>query len=139
MRAGSNIRAAILESVCDLMRVVGNEKLDRDGPTESVIGSVPMLPTGWTIECVRATARCPAELVSTETLVAVDEIERVSEQLRVVGTTGIEPRCILEFSGLYLVQDTSDGCWYMGQMRPDGVIHCWAGYGDDLAEAIESL
>jgi hypothetical protein len=98
-----------------------------------------MLPTGWTIEQVRATARCPAEIVSIETLVIVDEIEQVGDQLRVIGTTAFVPQCILDFSGLYLVQDASDGWWYMGQARPDGVIHCWAGYGDDLAEAIEGL
>lgn len=98
-----------------------------------------MLPTGWTIERVRAIARCLAELVSIETPVIVDEIAQVGDQLRLIFTTGIEPKCILEFSGLYLVQDTSDGCWYMGQMRPDGVVHCWASYGDDLAGAIEGL
>jgi hypothetical protein len=45
----------------------------------------------------------------------------------------------LKFVDLYLVQDDEDGWWYMGSAQPVGVIHCWAGYGDDLEEAIKSL
>jgi hypothetical protein len=98
-----------------------------------------MLPDGWTIERVMAVAQGPAEVVTTDVPVIVDDIEPGADRLTVVGTSPLPPRCILEFVDLYLVQDDEDGSWYMGMARPDGVIHCWAGHGDDLEEAIKGL
>jgi hypothetical protein len=98
-----------------------------------------VLPDGWTIERVTSVAQGHAEMVSTEVPVILDEFEPGVEQLRKVGTSPLPPRCILKFVDLYLVQDDDNGCWYMGMARPDGVIHCWAGYGDDLGEAIKGL
>jgi hypothetical protein len=98
-----------------------------------------MLPDGWTIERVMAVAQGPAEVVPTDGPVIVDDVEPGAERLIVVGTSPLPPRCILKFVDLYLVQDDKDGWWYMGMARPDGVIHCWAGYGDDLEEAIKGL
>jgi hypothetical protein len=98
-----------------------------------------MLPDGWTIERVMAVAQGHAEMVPTDVPVLVDEVEPGAEKLRAVGQASIAPRCTLKFGDLYLAQDSADGWWYMGQARPDGVIHCWAGHGDDLEEAIKGL
>ena len=98
-----------------------------------------MLPDGWTIERVMAVAQGHVELVSTAVPVIVDEIEPGAEKLGVVGQATVVPRCTLKFGDLYLAQDSTDGSWYMGQARPDGVIHCWSSYGDDLEEAIKGL
>ena len=98
-----------------------------------------MLPDGWTIERVKAVAQGSAEVVTTDVPVIVDDIGAGAEGLTVVGTSPLPPRCILKFVDLYLVQDDEDGWWYMGMARPDGVIQCWAGYGDDLEEAIKAL
>jgi hypothetical protein len=98
-----------------------------------------MLPDGWTIERVMAVAQGHAEMVSTDVPVIVDEIKPGAEKLCAVGHASIAPRCTLKFGDLYLAQDSADGRWYMGQARPDGVIHCWAGHGDDLEEAIKGL
>lgn len=86
-----------------------------------------------------AVAQGHAEVVATTVPVIVDEIEPGAERFTVVGTPSLTPRCILRFGDLYLVQDAEDHWWYMGSVQPDGVIHCWAGYGDDLEEAINSL
>lgn len=91
------------------------------------------------MERVMAVAQGPAELVAIDVHAIVDEVEAQLGKVEIVGTSPIASRCIIRFGDLYLVQDSDDDCWYMGMARSDGVIHCWAGYGQDLEEAITGL
>jgi len=54
-------------------------------------------------------------------------------------TVIVEPAFVLAFHDLCLVQAGDDGQWYMGLLRDDGSVACWASYGPDLAEAIRGL
>ncbi|AOR31845.1 hypothetical protein BFF78_13005 [Streptomyces fodineus] len=89
------------------------------------------LPDGWTVDRLRAhsgdtraVALCPDRLVYVED-----------------GSGGdpepLHPSYVLAFGELCLVDH--DGEWYMGSLRDDGSVACWASYGSDLAEAIRSL
>jgi hypothetical protein len=98
-----------------------------------------MLPDGWTIDRVRAVAQGTAELVSLDSQVVVDELTQSDEGLRARGTSPLSASCIIRFGDLYLVRDIEDDSWYLGRAETDGVIHCWAGYGDDLEQAIRAL
>lgn len=91
----------------------------------------PGLPDGWTIRRVRELASSPAELLPLDTIVTID-IHNAEQQ-------HIRPTSIISFSGLCLVRDGADGVWCMGQIDDEGVIRCWAGYGNDLGEAIRGL
>ena len=51
----------------------------------------------------------------------------------------LTPTAVLNCAGLVLVHNEPDGNWYMGQVEDDGSVVCWAHYGPDLGEAIESL
>jgi hypothetical protein len=83
-------------------------------------------------------AQGDAEILAVDPGAIVDEYETSGDGLHVCGTTPLSPRCIINFVGLYLVQD-ADGYWYMGEARDDGVIHCWSSCGDDLEQAIRAL
>ncbi|MFI5666238.1 hypothetical protein [Streptomyces sp. NPDC051704] len=89
------------------------------------------LPTGWTIERVRALSGDPsATALSIDRLVVVE----------VAGQDGYEslrPDVIIAFHELCLVRD--DGEWFMGELDQDGSVICWSSYGSDLAEAIRGL
>ncbi|WP_051837253.1 hypothetical protein [Streptomyces sp. NRRL F-2580] len=89
------------------------------------------LPTGWTIEQIRALSQDRrATALSRDRLVVVEEPGR-SEYAT------LQPEVILGFHDLCLVLD--DGEWFMGQLDTDGSVVCWASYGPDLAGAILSL
>ncbi|KJY30785.1 hypothetical protein [Streptomyces katrae] len=89
------------------------------------------LPTGWTIERVRALSGDPSAIsLSFDRLVV----------LEVAGQGDYEPLrpdVILAFHDLCLVRD--DGEWFMGQLDDDGSVICWASYGSDLDKAIRGL
>ncbi|WP_225827849.1 hypothetical protein [Streptomyces naphthomycinicus] len=89
------------------------------------------LPTGWTIERVRALSGDPgAAPLSSDRLVV----------LEVAGQDDYEPLrpyVILAFHELCLVREDDE--WFMGQLDDDGSVICWASYGSDLAEAIHGL
>jgi hypothetical protein len=89
------------------------------------------LPDGWTLRRVREQANGPAELLSLGTLVTMDIHNGEPQHIR--------PTSIISFSGLCLVRDQADGVWCMGQVDDEGVIRCWAGYGEDLGDAIRGL
>jgi hypothetical protein len=99
------------------------------------------LPDGWTIERVREVAQGSAELVAdTGTRAVVDHFVGSDEgKLVRSGTVNLTPACVVDFSGLFLVQDADDGEWYMGQANDENVIHCWGSYGNDFEEAIKGL
>lgn len=74
------------------------------------------LPEGWTIERVREVAQGSAELVvDSEIGATVDRFVPTDDRKLVRdGTEHLTPTCIVDFSGLFLVRDASDGEWYMG-------------------------
>ncbi|GAA4683482.1 hypothetical protein [Streptomyces youssoufiensis] len=89
------------------------------------------LPTGWTIERVRALSGDPSAVpLSCDRLVVVAVADQNDyEPLR--------PDVIFAFHDLCLVRDDDE--WFMGQLDSDGSVICWASYGSDLAEAIRGL
>lgn len=92
---------------------------------------VPQLPTGWTIEQIRALSQDhSAAPLSLDRLVVVEEWGRNDY-------TVLQPEVILGFHDLCLVLD--DGEWFMGQFDTDRSVVCWGSYGPDLAKAIRSL
>lgn len=99
------------------------------------------LPDGWTIERVREVAQGPAELVADTGIRAIVDHFVCSDEGKLVrgGTVNLTPTCVVDFSGLFLVQDADDREWYMGQANDESVIHCWASYGNDFEEAIKGL
>jgi hypothetical protein len=99
------------------------------------------LPEGWTIERVRDVAQGSAELVVDSGIGAtVDRFVPTGDgQLVRDGTQHLTPTCIVDFFGLFLVRNASDGEWYMGQIDEENVIRCWSSYGDDFEEAIKGL
>ncbi|MFB6843040.1 hypothetical protein [Streptomyces sp. NPDC056361] len=89
------------------------------------------LPTGWTIERVRAVSGdASAVVLSADRLVVVENVDQGDYDT-------LQPAVILGFHELCLVQDDDE--WFMGQLDEDGSVTCWASYGSDLAEAIRSL
>lgn len=86
-----------------------------------------------------AIAQGPAELIPTDVRVLVDAAEPGATRLAPMGTSPVSPRCVIRFVDLYLVLDSDDGFWYMGAATDSGAIHCWAGYGEDLEDAIRAL
>jgi hypothetical protein len=66
-----------------------------------------------------------------------------SEAVRVELTSGnhesLTARTIIEVGGSLLVEfDDQPNDWFMGSRMPDGVIRCWASYGD-IESALRSL
>lgn len=51
----------------------------------------------------------------------------------------MRPAAVLAFGVLCLVKEEHTNEWYMGHLESDGSVLCWAGYGDDLLEAIHGL
>jgi hypothetical protein len=91
------------------------------------------LPDGWTMERVAEAANDPeARLLDLERSVWLRGLDEPVE---------LEPTVIVGFSGgICLVQEQSEGMWYMGQIdETDGSIHCWGQYGGDLENAIAGL
>ncbi|MFF7082186.1 hypothetical protein [Streptomyces lavendulae] len=89
------------------------------------------LPTGWTIEQIRALSHDrSATPLSLDRLVVVEGPSRSDY-------TTLQPEVILGFHDLCLVLHAGE--WYMGQLDTDGSVACWSSYGPDLAEAIRGL
>ena len=98
------------------------------------------LPAGWTIERVREVAQGHAELTPVDTVATVDHFTRSDDGTRHRdGTTPLNVTCIVNLSGLYLVNHADDGEWHMGQIADHNVIRCWASYGNDFEQAIKGL
>jgi hypothetical protein len=51
--------------------------------------------------------------------------------------TTLHPEIIISFHELCLA--SADGEWFMGNLSADGSVVCWASYGSDLEDAIQSL
>jgi len=92
----------------------------------------PELPAGWTSERLRSVSGdSEATALSADRLVTVERPGQIA--------AGIDPRFVLAFHDLALVQDRDDSDWYMGAIHADGTVSCWASYGEDLETAIRSL
>jgi hypothetical protein len=66
-----------------------------------------------------------------------------SESVQVELTSGNHEssmaRTMIEVGGYFLVEfDDQRNDWYIGSRMPDGVIRCWASYGD-IESALRSL
>lgn len=94
------------------------------------------LPSGWTIERVRAVSGCArAEVLDAAALAALD-VREVDGRAEVpVAPHAIE--LVMTFDELCLVR--AGGEWLMGGVNDDGSVLCWASYGDDLHEALRGL
>ncbi|RSN62428.1 MULTISPECIES: hypothetical protein [Actinomadura] len=94
------------------------------------------LPTGWTLERVRAVSGCARAAVLTAEAAAALDVREVDGRAE----APVAPHTIdlvLTFDGLCLVR--AEGEWLMGGVDDDGSVLCWASYGDDLYEALRGL
>lgn len=92
---------------------------------------VAELPSGWTIQRIRDMGVREVRLLPVE--------DRDVFEQGVDDYVQLDPTVIIDCGGLYLVHDRGDGMWHMGDVEDDGTIVCWAGYGQDLADAIRAL
>ncbi|MFC6883597.1 MULTISPECIES: hypothetical protein [Actinomadura] len=94
------------------------------------------LPPGWTIERVRAlSSDDSASLLSTERRILLEE--RNDGRSAYVPVRAGDVGAVIGFHGLCLVRLQDE--WYMGGLRQDGSVVCWASYGTDLQVAFRSL
>lgn len=86
------------------------------------------LPEGWSIEKIEELG-----------MKVVTGIYQAVEQCG-SGLEPLDPKCIIDCDGAYyLVLDRSDSEWHMGLIGTDGIIECWASYGESLEAAIAAL
>jgi len=88
------------------------------------------LPDGWSQERLGTLG---AELLDPE----AHTVQDITEPDH---TVAIPHDLIIGMDYLYLVRDTRNGSWWIGQVGPDGLsIDCWGSYGDSLGDAIQAL
>lgn len=98
----------------------------------TAVNPEPGLPAGWTVERLRAVSGDRAAVpISPDRPVSVVVGPPDSEP------TALRPDLVLAFGGLCLVREDDE--WYMGSLNDDGSVICWAGYGDNLEEALRGL
>lgn len=90
------------------------------------------LPAGWTVERLRAVSGD-----RTAVPISPDRPVQIAEGTLGGELTALRPDLVLAFGVLCLVRE--DGEWYMGSLNDDGSVICWAGYGDNLEEALRGL
>ncbi|MFJ1973804.1 hypothetical protein ACIO93_34670 [Streptomyces sp. NPDC087903] len=89
------------------------------------------LPTGWTLEKIRAVSG-DRGAVALSTDRVVTWLGRPDQDERLL------PEIVLGFHTLCLVKPVDDEDWYMGSLNGDGSADCWSAYCD-FREALRGL